>query len=273
MSRATRSVRVRLGRAAAALLLLLAALAARDPISALFDHRYANLVTVGAVLVTAGMGFIVIHDGLALLFRDLDRQASVVLRNLSSWGLYGLLALWIVSEFGINLSGLLVGGAILGVVLASAAQASLGKFFSGLVLMVVRPYQVGATIRLRSSIAGTTEYEGTVQDMHALYTTLRTANSELLHLPNSAVAASALVVGRAPLQMEMEATIPAHTPLGELRQRIERELGDRHATVSLLPLKLEASDRGPSLTCQVEGSFITEGRTRGPRRGRGLRAG
>ena len=36
------------------------------------------------------------------------------------------------SELGVNLSGLLVGGAILGVIVASASQASLGNFFSGL---------------------------------------------------------------------------------------------------------------------------------------------
>jgi small-conductance mechanosensitive channel len=251
MKPVTPSVRWKLVRAASAVVLLLACIAARDPIGSVLDHRYANLLQIGSVLVAALLGTIAIHDGLGLLLRGLDQQAGIVLRNLGSWTLYGLLALWSASELGVNLSGLLVGGAILGVIVASASQASLGNFFSGLVLMMARPYRVGATVRLRSSIAGTVEYEGTVQDMHALYTTLRTAKGEVLHMPNSAIATSALVVGRSPLQAELEAEVPARTQLTSLRQAIQDELGERLAVVSVTPLKLQAGEE-PTLTCQVE---------------------
>jgi small-conductance mechanosensitive channel len=251
MKPASSSVRWKLVRAASAVVLLLACIAARDPIGSVLDHRYANLLQIGFVLVAALLGTIAIHDGLGLLLRGLDQQAGIVLRNLGSWTLYGLLALWSASELGVNLSGLLVGGAILGVIVASASQASLGNFFSGLVLMMARPYRVGATVRLRSSIAGTVEYEGTVQDMHALYTTLRTAKGEVLHMPNSAIATSALVVGRSPLQAELEAEVPARTQLTILRQAIQDELGERLAVVSVTPLKLQSGE-DPTLTCHVE---------------------
>lgn len=232
-------------------MLLLACLAARDPVGGVLDHRYANLLQIGFVIVAAILGTIAVHDGLGLVLRGLDQQAGVVLRNLGSWTLYGLLALWSASELGVNLSGLLVGGAILGVIVASASQASLGNFFSGLVLMMARPYRVGATIRLRSSVVGTVEYEGTVQDMHALYTTLRTAKGEVLHMPNSTIATSALVVGRSPLQAELDAEIPARTSLTALRQAVQDELGERLAVVSVLPVKLTSAD-DPKLTCHVE---------------------
>lgn len=198
------------------------------------------------------MGAITTHDRLAQPFRCLAPQASIATRNLSSWSLYALLVLWIVSGFGLDLSALLVGGAILGVVVASASQASLGNLCSGLVLMLGRPYQVGAGIRLRSSLVGAAEYEGTVRDVHPLYTTLRSANGELLHLPNSAVATSALVVGRPPLQIKIEAELPGRISLHELQERIHQELGDKHAVVSLLPHKLGAAEEEPSLTCEVE---------------------
>lgn len=245
------SARWKLVRATGAIVLLLACLAARDPVGGVLDHRYANLLQIGFVIVAAILGTIAVHDGLGLVLRGLDQQAGVVLRNLGSWTLYGLLALWSASELGVNLSGLLVGGAILGVIVASASQASLGNFFSGLVLMMARPYRVGATIRLRSSVVGTVEYEGTVQDMHALYTTLRTAKGEVLHMPNSTIATSALVVGRSPLQAELDAEIPARTSLTSLRQAIQDELGERLAVVSVLPVKLTSAD-DPKLMCHVE---------------------
>jgi small-conductance mechanosensitive channel len=251
MKPATSSVRWKLGRTTAAIALLLACFAARDPVGGLLDHRYANLLQIGFVLVAAVLGTIAIHDGLSLLLRGLDQQAGIVLRNLGSWTLYGLLALWSAAELGVNLSGLLVGGAILGVIVASASQASLGNFFSGLVLMMARPFRVGATIRLRSSVVGTVEYEGTVQDMHALYTTLRTAKGELLHMPNSTIATSALVVGRSPLQAELEAEVPARTSLTVLRQAIQDELGERLAVVGVTPVKVASGDQA-TLTCHVE---------------------
>ncbi|MBO0690188.1 MAG: mechanosensitive ion channel [Candidatus Dormibacteraeota bacterium] len=245
------SARWKLVRAAGAIVLLVACIAARDPIGGILDHRYANLLQIGFVIVAAVLGTIAVHDGLGLVLRGLDQQAGVVLRNLGSWSLYGLLALWSMSELGVNLSGLLVGGAILGVIVASASQASLGNFFSGLVLMMARPYRVGATIRLRSSVVGTVEYEGTVQDMHALYTTLRTAKGEVLHMPNSTIATSALVVGRSPLQAELDADVPARTSLTALRQAVQDELGERLAVVSVTPVKLVSSDE-PTMTCRVE---------------------
>jgi small-conductance mechanosensitive channel len=245
------AARWKLVRAAGAIVLLLACIAARDPVGTLLDHRYANLLQIGFVILAAALGTIAVHDGLGLVLRGLDQQAGVVLRNLGSWTLYGLLALWSASELGVNLSGLLVGGAILGVIVASASQASLGNFFSGLVLMMARPYRVGATIRLRSSVVGTVEYEGTVQDMHALYTTLRTAKGEVLHMPNSTIATSALVVGRSPLQAELDAEIPARTSVTALRQAIQDELGERLAVVSVTPIKLVSGDEA-TMTCRVE---------------------
>jgi small-conductance mechanosensitive channel len=196
-------------------------------------------------------GTVAIRAWLALIFRSLDRQAAVVLRNLGTWTLYGILGLSIAAELGVNLSGLLVGGAILGVVVATAAQSSLGNFFAGLVLMLARPFEIGVTLRLRSSIAGMIEFEGTVADQNALYTTLRTARGELLRLPNALVVTSALIVGRPPLQGSLEVELPSGTTLTTLRKGIQDRLGDRAAQVAITPEKLQGGDQ-PSLLCRVE---------------------
>src|SRR5581483_6115094 len=134
----------------------------------------------------AALGVAAIRSLLAAAFSEVRGQAILVWRNLTAWTLYALLALEVAAGFGINLSGLLVGGAIVGVVLASVSQASLGNFFAGLVLMLARPFCVGDTVRLRTSLVGGVEFEGTVVDSRALYTTLLTADGELLRIPNSA---------------------------------------------------------------------------------------
>src|SRR5439155_16348612 len=139
------------------------------------------------LILAAIFGVVAIRELVGLVVRRFNGPQAILWRNLSAWVLYALLALWLAPNFNVNLSGLLVGGAIIGVVVATAAQASLGNFFAGLILMFGRPFRVGGSIRVRGSIAGGAVFEGTVIDMGALYTTLKTAGGETLKLPNSGV--------------------------------------------------------------------------------------
>ena len=178
MSTSVRSLLRRgwLVRAAIAGALLAALLTVQNDLTALAPAAYHPFVRLALLVVAIGLGATAVREVVNAIFRTVDRQGAVVWRNLSSWTLYALVGLMIASALNVNLSGLLVGGAIIGVIVATASQASLGNFFAGLVLMLVRPYQVGAAIRLRGPLsAGGPDFEGTVVDMGALYTTLRTA--------------------------------------------------------------------------------------------------
>jgi small conductance mechanosensitive channel len=97
----------------------------------------------------------------------------------------------------VNIEALLVGGAVTGVVVGIAAQQTIGNFFAGIVLLVVRPFNVGEHVVLRSGPLGG-EYEGTVTDMSLFYVHMVTANGPA-SLPNSGVLAAAIGPGaRAP---------------------------------------------------------------------------
>jgi small-conductance mechanosensitive channel len=97
----------------------------------------------------------------------------------------------------VNIQALLVGGAVTGVVVGIAAQQTIGNFFAGIVLLVVRPFNVGEHVVLRSGPLGG-EYEGTVTDMSLFYVHMLTANGPA-SLPNSGVLAAAIGPGaRAP---------------------------------------------------------------------------
>lgn len=110
---------------------------------------------------------------------------------------YLLVLITLLSTLGVNPAGLLLGGAITGVVLGIAAQQTLSNFFAGIVLLVNRPLVVGEHVVMRSGPLGG-EYEGLVIDMSLFYVKLQTSQGPV-SLPNAAVLASSIGPGaRAP---------------------------------------------------------------------------
>ena len=117
---------------------------------------------------------------------------------------YFVVLLTVLGLLDQDLSGLLLGGAITGVVLGIAAQQTLANFFAGLVLVTVRPLEIGERVVLRSGpLAG--EYEGIVTDLGIFYVDMVTAQGPV-KLPNAGVLAAAVGPGaRAPKEEEPEA--------------------------------------------------------------------
>lgn len=99
----------------------------------------------------------------------------------------------VVKVLGGDLGGLLLGGALTGVVVGIAAQQTLGNFFAGIVLLMVRPFTVGEHIVLRGSTLGG-DYEGTVVEMSMFYVHVLTPKGPVA-LPNAGVLAAAIGPG------------------------------------------------------------------------------
>ncbi|MBO0707655.1 MAG: mechanosensitive ion channel [Candidatus Dormibacteraeota bacterium] len=248
----------RIARSASATLVLLAAFVVAPELTvlvpALKEHsEFVLAITWGIAAIALVAGVIAIRGWLGLIFQQLDRQAAVVLRNIGSWALYACLVLALLTMLGVDLSGLLVGGAIAGVIIGAAAQSSLGNFFAGILLMVARPFEVGVTLRIRTTIAGMLEFEGTVADTNAFFTTLRTTKGELLRLPNQVVMNSAMTVGKPPLQATLQITVPAVLSLTTLRTGIRDRLQDRGAEVVVTPISFTpAGAAAATVLCQVD---------------------
>src|SRR5438105_2812316 len=251
MTNQTARRRLRLVRVCVSIGALTVLISVQQDLANLAPSKLQPAVEGGALVLAAGLGVVAIRDLVNLIVERFHGPQAVIWRNLSAWILYGLLALWLASTNPrFNLSGLLVGGAILGVIVATAAQSSLGNFFAGLVLMVAQPYRVGAAVRLRSSLVGGSEYEGTVIDQGALYTTLRGVDGEIVKLPNSAVVASALVIGAAPLQAGIDVEVPAGTKVEALLDGLRARLKDG-TSISLQPYSFKAGDEN-RLLCRLE---------------------
>lgn len=116
---------------------------------------------------------------------------------------YFVVVLTVLGLLGQDVSGLLLGGAITGVVIGIAAQQTLANFFAGLVLVTIRPMEIGEHVVLRSGpLAG--EYEGVVTDLGIFYVDMITDRGPV-KLPNAGVLAAAIGPGaRAPKDEEEE---------------------------------------------------------------------
>ncbi len=108
----------------------------------------------------------------------------------------GLFTLW-----GLDLSGLLVGAGVLGIVLGLAARQTLGSIFAGIVLMVSQPFTVGDWVELGDN-------EGTVTHITVMYTEIREFDGKLVAIPND-------IVSEQPIRnMSHQNILRLHTEVG-----------------------------------------------------------
>ncbi|MFG2057644.1 mechanosensitive ion channel domain-containing protein [Micromonospora sp. NPDC048930] len=137
--------------------------------------------------------------------------AGTPLRLVVLLGGYLVSAIVVCDLVSLELSQLLVGGAITGIILGLAAQPVLGNLFAGLVLLFARPYVPGQRVRVMSgAING--PHVGVIVSAGLLYTVLDTADGPL-NIPNSSLLASA--VGPAPTEPNpAEDDVPATMPSG-----------------------------------------------------------
>lgn len=166
-----------------------------------------RLLFFSAVAVLLVTGIFAVRSGAAAIRRSLESEPGdgrgAAAGFVASIVGYVIVVLSAVGVLGVNLQGLLLGGAVTGVVIGIAAQQTLGNFFAGIVLLAVRPFNVGEDVVLRSSPLGG-DYEGRVVDMSLFYVKLETENGPVA-LPNAGVLAAAVGPGaKAPKEDEEE---------------------------------------------------------------------
>lgn len=92
----------------------------------------------------------------------------------------------VISLWGVDLTGLLVGAGFLGIVVGMAARQTLGSLIAGLVLMFSRPFEIGHWVEIG-------DHEGIVTDISIVNTRLRSFNDETIVIPNDTVANRSVV--------------------------------------------------------------------------------
>jgi small-conductance mechanosensitive channel len=102
---------------------------------------------------------------------------------------YGIIIIAVISsltQFGINLSGLLVAGGFAGLIIGFASQSVVSNFVSGLFLIFERPVKIGDPVNVG-------DVTGIVEDINILSTVVRTFDGIYVRIPNEKVFTSNIV--------------------------------------------------------------------------------
>jgi small-conductance mechanosensitive channel len=158
---------------------------------------HEGLIAAGALLVVLVAGVIAVRALSAWVRALVQEQAGekpmAPLGVVVSFLGYLALVVCVLVVLERPVGGLLLGGALTGVLVGIAAQQVLANFFAGIVLLVVRPFRIADEIVLKSGPLGG-EFEGLVTDMGLFYVRLQTKTGPAA-LPNAGVLASAIGPG------------------------------------------------------------------------------
>ncbi len=115
-----------------------------------------------------------------------ERMPKNTLSNLEKLVYYGVIIIGFVtalSSIGFSLSGLLVAGGIMGIVIGFASQTVVSNLISGLFLIAEKPIKIGDSVNID-------DVSGVVEDVRILSTTVRTFDGVYVRMPNDKVFSS-----------------------------------------------------------------------------------
>lgn len=145
-----------------------------------------------------------------------DNISSVVILKIMKILVYIGATIIIIQEIEYDLSGLIAGLGISGVIITLAAQDTAKNLFGGIVIFLDKPFKVGDYIKLP-------DYDGTVEDITFRSTKVRTPDNSVLHIPNSEIS-SAIITNCSEMQKRRYKTsliIELGTPLLKIQKLIE----------------------------------------------------
>ncbi len=141
--------------------------------------------------------------------------------------IYVIAIFLVLAILEINLTGLIAGLGLGGVIVTLAAQDTAKNLFGGLVIFIDKPFVVGDWIEMEA-------YEGTIEDITFRTTRIRTFENALVNIPN-AIIADASVTNWSKMEKRRYKTnlcVELNTPLEKLqllKTRIENMLQERES--------------------------------------------
>lgn len=164
---------------------------------ALARVAFSLILLVGTYILTRFVRRL-IHDVLNNTPTVTDHQREVTYRvtQVIIWAIAVVVVLGVWID---DLSGLLIGAGVLGVVLGMAAQKTLGAIVAGFVLMFARPFEIGDWIEVE-------DYEGVVSDISIVNTRIQSFDGEYVIVPNDVVSSNVVInrSKRGRLRIEVE---------------------------------------------------------------------
>ena len=155
-----------------------------------------------------------------------DSMFSFILKAIRGI-IYTVAGFIVITELGFDLSGLVAGLGIGGVILTLAAQDTAKNLFGGLVVFIDKPFVVGDWIQMDT-------FEGTVEDITFRSIRIRTFENSVVNVPNSIIS-NASIINWSKMEKrryKLNLIIELDTPLEKLERfkiRVQDMLQSREA--------------------------------------------
>ncbi|HDD72766.1 MAG TPA: mechanosensitive ion channel family protein, partial [Candidatus Aenigmarchaeota archaeon] len=144
-----------------------------------------------------------------------DEQFIPIIRKVA-YGVVGIVSLlWILNQFGVEITTLVATLGIGGLAVALALQDTLKEFFAGTYVILDRPIRIGDYIELESG------ERGYVTDISWRSTRLRLLGDNVVIIPNSKLASSKIINYDLP-KKEMSVVIPVGVSYDSDLEKVER---------------------------------------------------
>ena len=144
------------------------------------EHVFRIVVGVVSVVIFWVVYRVLHHLVKTRLSKRMEPSTLSLLKKAMSYTFWVLLALYVMSLFGVNLKALWGAAGVAGLALGFAAQTSASNFISGLFVLGERALKMGDFV----SIGDTS---GTVESVGLLSAKIRTADNQRVRVPNSAI--------------------------------------------------------------------------------------
>ncbi len=149
------------------------------------------LPSLAGAIVTLIIGFWVINRivklmGKAMAKREVDPSLQPFLKNVGKTVMVALLLVSVASMAGIKTTSFIAIIGAAGLAVGLALQGSLSNFAGGVLILLLKPFQVGDYV-------ATQGHSGTVTEIQIFYTILYTPQNQKIVIPNGGVANGSVI--------------------------------------------------------------------------------
>jgi len=147
-----------------------------------FYDYLPKIIYISVILIVGAIIIKIITSLVERFFNrmDFDRAAETFIEGLVRFVLWIILIIVVLSNFGINVSALLAGLGIMGIVIGFALQDTLGNFAAGIFILFYKPFKVGDWINIGGTVGG-------VQRIGIAACTLNSPDNIKITIPNGKI--------------------------------------------------------------------------------------
>jgi small-conductance mechanosensitive channel len=145
------------------------------------DVTVMDIIVVISILIIAVLVSKIVTNTLRRSLKDkLSKEHLEVVNKVAHYTITIIAVVSVLPIIGIQTSGLLVAGGIVGLVIGFASQSIVGNLISGLFLMIERPITIGDQVNIDG-------ISGFVEDINIMSTIVRTYDGLYVRMPNQKV--------------------------------------------------------------------------------------